>query len=62
MESWRTSIPEQELAANLFAAELLLPYKEIELFIGKRDLTIGLAQKVSTEFQFFTDFGNTKMC
>ena len=51
MESWRTSIPEQELAANLFAAELLLPYKEIELFLGKRDLTIGLAQKVSAEFR-----------
>lgn len=51
VESWRKSMPEQELAANQFAAELLLPYREIEPFVRKKDLNIGLAKKVSAEFR-----------
>jgi hypothetical protein len=51
VESWRKSVPEQELAANQFAAELLLPFKEIQPFVKKKDLTIALAQVVSKEFQ-----------
>lgn len=51
VESWRKSVPEQELAANQFAAELLLPFKEIQPFVNKKDLTIALAQVVSKEFQ-----------
>lgn len=51
VESWRKSIPDQELTANQFAAELLLPYREIEPFVRKKDLTIELAKKVSAEFR-----------
>jgi len=51
VESWRNSMPEQELAANQFAAELLLPYREVEPFVRKKDLTIALAKKISTEFR-----------
>ncbi len=51
VESWRKSMPEQELAANQFAAELLLPYKEIQPFVQKKDLTIALAKTVSKEFR-----------
>lgn len=51
VESWRKNMPEQELAANQFAAELLLPYREVESFVKKTDLTINLAQKVSSEFE-----------
>ena len=51
VESWRKNMPEQELAANQFAAELLLPYREVEQFVKKTDLTINLAQKVSSEFE-----------
>jgi IrrE N-terminal-like domain len=51
VESWRKSMPEQELAANQFAAELLLPFKEIQPFVKKKDLTISLARTVSKEFR-----------
>jgi hypothetical protein len=51
VESWRKHVPEQELAANQFAAELLLPYREVEPFVRKTDLTIRLAKKVSSEFE-----------
>jgi hypothetical protein len=51
VESWRKSIPEHEFAANQFAAELLLPYKEIQPFVKKKDLTISLAKTVSKEFR-----------
>jgi hypothetical protein len=51
VESWRKNMPEQELAANQFAAELLLPYREVESFVKKTDLTINLAKKVSSEFE-----------
>ena len=50
VESWRKSMPEQELAANQFAAELLLPYQEIRPYVIKRDLTIVRAKEVSNEF------------
>ena len=51
VQSWRSSIPEHELAANQFAAELLLPYREVEPFVKKTDLTIKVAKKVSSEFE-----------
>jgi Zn-dependent peptidase ImmA (M78 family) len=51
VESWRNNMPEQELAANQFAAELLLPYREVEPLVRKADLTIKLAKNVSSEFQ-----------
>jgi hypothetical protein len=51
VESWRRGIPEQELAANQFAAELLLPYREVEQYVGTKDLTIEVAKKVSSEFE-----------
>lgn len=51
VESWRKSMPEQELAANQFAAELLLPYREVESFVKKTDLTTKVAKKVSSEFE-----------
>jgi hypothetical protein len=50
VESWRTGIPEQELAANRFGAELLLPYKEVAPLVHKNKATIGLAKKISVEF------------
>src|SRR5260370_16586012 len=36
VESWRKSMPEQELAANQFAAEPFLPYQEIRPYVIKR--------------------------
>jgi hypothetical protein len=51
VESWRKNMPEQELAANQFAAELLLPYREVESFVKKKDLTMKVAKKVSSEFE-----------
>ena len=51
VESWRKNMPEQELAANQFAAELLLPYREVEPFVKKTDVTVKLAKKVSSEFE-----------
>lgn len=51
IESWRRGAPEHEIEANEFASELLLPYKEVEPFVNKKDLTIALAQLVSKEFQ-----------
>ena len=51
VESWRKNMPEQELAANQFAAELLLPYREVESFVQKTDLTMKVAKKVSSEFE-----------
>ena len=51
VESWRKSMPEQELAANQFAAELLLPYKEIQTLVNKKYMTITLAKNVSKEFR-----------
>lgn len=44
-------MPEQELTANQFAAELLLPYGELEAFVRKTDLTMKLARKISSEFE-----------
>ncbi|HEY5991108.1 MAG TPA: ImmA/IrrE family metallo-endopeptidase, partial [Candidatus Udaeobacter sp.] len=51
VESWRKNMPEQELAANQFAAELLLPYKEIQPFVRQKELTIALAKDISKEFR-----------
>lgn len=51
VESWRKNMPEQEIAANQFAAELLLPFREVESFVKKTDLTIRLAKRVSSEFE-----------
>lgn len=50
VESWRKGIPEQELSANRFAAELLLPYKEVAPLVQKKKATIGLAKQISNEF------------
>jgi hypothetical protein len=50
VESWRKSLPEQELAANRFAAELLLPHKEVAPLVKKKTATISLAKDISTEF------------
>lgn len=50
VESWRKGIPEQELAANRFGAELLLPYSEVAPLVQKSKATIGLAKRISTEF------------
>ena len=50
IESWRKNIPEHELAANSFASELLLPYKEVLPLIQRQTATISLAKKISTEF------------
>jgi IrrE N-terminal-like domain len=50
VESWRKSMPEHELAANQFAAELLLPYKEIAPLVQKKTATIALARSISNEF------------
>ncbi len=51
VESWRKNMPEQELAANQFAAELLLPYREVESFVKKTEVTMKVAKKVSSEFE-----------
>lgn len=51
VESWRKNMPEHELAANQFAAELLLPYREVEPYVRTKDLTIKVAKKVSSEFE-----------
>src|SRR5258706_6686218 len=50
VETWQKSMPEQELAANRFAAELLLPYKEIAPMVEKKSATIALAKSISNEF------------
>ena len=44
-------MPEQELAANQFAAELVLPYREVESFVKKTEVTMKVAKKVSSEFE-----------
>jgi len=51
IESWRRGAPEHEIEANEFASELLLPYKEVEPFVRKRDLTIELVKKVGRQFR-----------
>lgn len=51
VESWRKSVPEQELAANQFAAELLLPFAEVRPLIAKESLSINLVKNVSQEFR-----------
>lgn len=50
VESWRKSVPEQELAANRFAAELLLPHREIAPLVQRKTATIILAKEISKEF------------
>lgn len=50
VESWRRSLPEQELAANRFAGELLLPYKEVAPLVQRKTATISLAKDISKEF------------
>lgn len=50
VESWRKSLPEQELAANRFAAELLLPYEEVAPLVKRKTATITLAKEISREF------------
>lgn len=50
IESWRKGMPEQELAANRFAIEVLLPYKEIAPWVGKQTATIALSKRISEEF------------
>lgn len=50
VESWRKSLPEQEIAANRFAAELLLPYREIAPLVQRKTATMALAKNISEEF------------
>jgi len=50
VESWRKGMPEQELAANRFAAELLLPYKEVAPLVHKGKASISVAKSLSNEF------------
>jgi hypothetical protein len=51
VESWRKSLPEQEIAANRFASELLLPYREVAPLVQKKTATIELAKDISREFR-----------
>lgn len=51
IESWRVGIPAQEIAANRFAAELLLPAKEVYRVVRKDTATIAVAQTLSEQFQ-----------
>lgn len=50
VESWRKNLPEQEIAANRFASELLLPYREVAPLVLKKTATIALAKDISREF------------
>lgn len=51
IESWRKGIPAQEIAANRFAAELLLPAVEVYRVVQKNTATIAVAQTLSERFQ-----------
>ena len=52
IESWRrNAMREQEIQANRFASELLLPVKEIYSIVNKRKATLYLAKELSAEFQ-----------
>lgn len=52
IESWQKNvIREQEIAANRFASEILLPAREIYEFVKKRKATIESATDLCAEFQ-----------
>jgi len=50
IESWSSRINAQEVEANRFAAELLLPIKEIYRIINNK-ATIEVAKKIATNFK-----------
>lgn len=51
IESWRRSVPEHEVSANRFAAELLLPRAEVAKYVRQHTATISVARKVCDEFE-----------
>jgi len=51
ISSWRTVVArDQELSANRFAAEILLPLRQIYDIVNRQKATITLAKELSTEF------------
>ncbi len=50
IESWSSGINAQEVEANRFAAELLLPKKEIYRMVNNK-ATIEMAKKIATDFK-----------
>lgn len=51
IESWQKNLNQQEAEANRFAAELLLPTREIYEVVNRRKATIALAKELSAEFE-----------
>jgi hypothetical protein len=51
IETWRKGAPDFEVAANRFAAELLLPRTEVAKMVRQKTATISVAKTLSAEFE-----------
>jgi Zn-dependent peptidase ImmA (M78 family) len=50
IESWSKELPEEEIAANRFASELLMPLESINPILNDNWATIAAAKRVSNNF------------
>lgn len=50
VESWSKELPEEEVAANRFASELLMPHKLVAAIVRDQMATIKAADRISRDF------------
>lgn len=51
IESWGRGVPDQEVDANRFAAELLIPSTQVASLLRQESATVVVAKKISANFQ-----------